>query len=159
MQKYRGVLGDLRRVLEDTAARLTGSGLTVGSRGWEARLELGKLCGVIGGRVEALGSGLEGGALSPRAEALLLGDIRHLEGQLAGHQAILADPDLRSAPGRGYVAAEGLHGRAGFDAEWRAGLHDPSTGALTETGLLDLDDRIDQIRSQRRSLPSSDRHE
>jgi len=38
MQKYRGVLGDVRRILEDTAARLTGSGLTVGSRGWEARI-------------------------------------------------------------------------------------------------------------------------
>jgi hypothetical protein len=148
MQKYRGVLGDVRRVLEDTAARLTGSGLTVGSRGWEARLELGKLYGIIGGRMEALGSGLEGGALSPRAEALLLGDIRHLEGQLAGHQAILADPDLRSAPGRGYVAAEGLRTRAGDDADWRARLHDPSTGALTETGLFDLDHRIDRMRSE-----------
>jgi hypothetical protein len=159
MQKYRGVLGDVRRVLEDTAARLTGSGLTVGSRGWEARLELGKLYGVIGGRMEALGSGPEGGALSPRAEALLLGDIRHLEGQLAEHQAILADPDLRSAPGRGYVAAEGLLGGAGFDADWRAGLHDPSTGALTEKGHVDLEYRINRMRSERRSLLASDRHD
>jgi len=109
--------------------------------------------------MEALGSSLEGGGLSPRAEALLLGDIRHLEGQLAQHQAILADPGLRSAPGRGYVAAEGLHGTAGFDAEWRAGLHDPSTGALTEKGHVDLEYRINRMRSERQRLLASDRHD
>ena len=102
MLKYRGVLGNVRRALEDFAADLTGSGLTVGSRGWEARLELAKLPAILAARMDEL-SGL---SLHPQAEARVLADISGLQEQFRGHQAVMANPTLRDEPGRGFVAAE-----------------------------------------------------
>ena len=54
MKKYTGVLGAVRESLENAAAWLTGSGLQVGSRGWEARLEMAKLPAILDARIEAL---------------------------------------------------------------------------------------------------------
>nr|WP_268968568.1 annexin [Palleronia pontilimi] len=108
MQKYRGTLGNIRRALADMAATITGSGLQVGSRGWEARLEIGKLPAIIAERMDAL----SGRALTPDAEARVLADIARLEAQFHHHEAVFANPALRDQPGRGYVAAEdGAHPR------------------------------------------------
>ena len=102
MLKYRGLLGNVRRALEDFAAMLTGSGLTVGSRGWEARLELGKLPAILASRMDEL-AGLR---LHPAAEARVLADISGLEAQFGFNQAVMQNPALRGETGRGFVAAE-----------------------------------------------------
>lgn len=139
MLKYRGLLGGVRRSLEDFAAMLTGSGLTVGSRGWEARLELGKLPGILASRMDELA----GRRLHPAAEARALADIEGLQRQFQTHQAILANPRLREQSGRGFVAAEDTGGS--FD--W--GPSRTPEGKLTEAGVARLDDAVEAFRSGR----------
>lgn len=140
MQSYRGVLGNIRRALENAAALLTRSGLSVGSRGWEARLELGKLPAIIASRME----GLAGRAITPELEVRLRADLDHLQAQLAEHQRVLADPKLRGEPGRGHVAAEGS------DAFAKAPRRDES-GALTEVGEVELQSALRALRAARRA--------
>lgn len=125
MQSYRGVLGNVRRALENAAALLTRSGLSVGSRGWEARLELGKLPAIIASRME----GLAGRVVTPELEVRLRADLDHLQAQLSEHQHVLADPALRGERGRGFVAAEGA--QAGPPARHRR-------SAAVEEALSDL---------------------
>lgn len=140
MQSYRGVLGNVRRALENAAALLTRSGLSVGSRGWEARLELGKLPAIIASRME----GLAGRVVTPELEVRLRADLDHLQAQLSEHQRVLADPALRRQPGRGHVAAEGS------DAFARAPRRDES-GALTEVGEVELQIALRDLRAARRA--------
>ncbi len=102
MQKYMGLQGRVRAAL-DRLMRLVGLDGTpkVGTRAWEAHLELQKLDGIIQERQAAL-AGSDDAATRSRLEA----DIQHLEQQLATHEATLGRMDLN--PGEGYVAADGI---------------------------------------------------
>lgn len=102
MQKYMGVLGNIRRVLHDLVHSVNATGLTTTSRGWEAQLELQKLGGLIHERLDAL----SGQRLDAEGQARALGDFHALQLQFHEHEAILADPTLRNQPGRGFVAGE-----------------------------------------------------
>ncbi|MBK4216482.1 hypothetical protein JJJ17_11145 [Paracoccus caeni] len=102
MIKYRGLLGDIRRAWHDMLAQLSGSGMTIGSRGWEAQLELEKLPGLVFERMEAM----TGAGLSPQAQARMMSDFVALETQFHQHEVILSDPVARAEPGRGFVAGE-----------------------------------------------------
>jgi hypothetical protein len=102
MQRYRGTLGNVRRALFDAFAIGGRSGLTVGSRGWEAQLEIAKLSAVIVSRME----GLAGHTPTPELQARVHADIQSLENQLLINRMILSDAGLRGTAGRGYVAAE-----------------------------------------------------
>lgn len=97
MQRYQGLLGKLRQ-LKDWF-NLT----TVGTRGWEAKLELEKLPGIIHERMQRLAEG----GLTPEAHQKVVGEINHLSKQIDAHQKVLDTPELREQPGRGFVAAEG----------------------------------------------------
>jgi hypothetical protein len=96
MLRYRGILGRLRQ-LQDWFY-LT----SVGSRGWEAKLELEKLPGLVHERMQRLAKG----DLDVEAQARLLDEIDALSRQVDEHQRILETLELRDAPGRGFVAAE-----------------------------------------------------
>ena len=94
MQRYKGLLGKVRQ-LHDWFT-LT----TVGSAGWEAKLELEKLPGIIHERMQRLAEG----NLTPEATARIVDEINHLSGQIDKFQKVLDNPELRDAPGRGFVA-------------------------------------------------------
>ena len=94
MQRYKGLLGKLRQ-LHDWFT-LT----TVGSAGWEAKLELEKLPGIIHERMQRLAEG----NLTPEATARIVDEINHLSGEIDKFQKVLDNPELRDAPGRGFVA-------------------------------------------------------
>jgi hypothetical protein len=96
MRRYQGLLGKLRQ-LKDWF-NLT----TVKSAGWEAKLELEKLPGIIHERMQRLSEG----GLTPEAHTKLVDEINHLSREIDKYQKVLDTPELRDAPGRGFVAAE-----------------------------------------------------
>ncbi|WP_374298308.1 hypothetical protein [Paracoccus sp. (in: a-proteobacteria)] len=104
MQKYMGVLGNVRRVLHDLIHNANATGLTIGSRGWEAQLELAKLPAIIHERMDALARS----GPSPDAALRAQAEVRWLDAQLLRHRMILSDPRLAAQQGRGFVAAEDL---------------------------------------------------
>lgn len=118
MQRYQGLLGRLRQFAD--WFRLT----TVGSRGWEAKLELEKLPGIIHERMQQLSKG----SLSLDAQMKLMDEINGLSRQIDEHRRILESPDLRDGPGRGFVAAERLQDPAEI-----AGLPTRDVGAPKRT--------------------------
>ncbi|SNR51306.1 hypothetical protein EYF88_10905 [Paracoccus sediminis] len=104
MQKYMGVLGNVRRVLHDLINNANATGLTIGSRGWEAQLELAKLPAIIHERMEALAKA----GSSPDAVLRAQSEVRWLDAQLLHHRTILSDPRLAAQQGRGFVAADDI---------------------------------------------------
>lgn len=104
MQRYTGVLGNVRRALHDLIHNANATGLTIGSRGWEAQLELAKLPAIIHERMEALAKA----GSSPDAALRAQAEVRWLDLQLLHHRMILSDPDLAAQQGRGFVAAEDI---------------------------------------------------
>lgn len=102
MRRYQGLLGKLRQAHD--WFNLT----TVGTLGWEARLELEKLPGIVHERMQQL----QGSTLTPERHAQLLNEITHLGNQIDMHQRVLDNLTLRDQPGRGYVAAEGMAAQA-----------------------------------------------
>ncbi len=104
MQKYMGVLGNVRRVLHDLIHNANATGLTVGSRGWEAELELLKLPAIIHERMEALSKA----GSSPDAALRAQAEVRWLDLQLLQHKITLSDPGLAAQQGRGFVAADDI---------------------------------------------------
>ncbi len=102
MQKYMGVLGNIRRALHDVIHGANATGLTVGSRGWEAQLEIAKLPAIIHERMDALAKA----GSTPDADLRAQADVRWLDAQLLRHKLILSSPTLSAQQGRGFVAAE-----------------------------------------------------
>lgn len=102
MQKYTGLAGQIRQSFENFAHWAGGSEVRIGKRGWEARLEMGKLPAIIDARLKAL----EGEMVTPDLAKRLQADIDSLTQQFHEHQAIFHDDALGGMEGRGYVAAE-----------------------------------------------------
>lgn len=101
MQKYTGLLGRIRTILEKMEAWFhLQDHISVGSKAWEARLEVQKLPFIIEERI----SRLQQADLTPDERRLILNDIANLEGQLARHQRAFDARD--TSEGRGFVAAE-----------------------------------------------------
>jgi hypothetical protein len=148
MQKYRGVLGEVRRRLENFGAILTDSGLTVGSAGWEARLEMSKLPSVIASRMDELA----GRAMTPELEARVMADLAHLESQYAHHSAVFMDAALRGAQGRGYVAADEAPPdtlaaiKAVEHGLEKGGPRRTNEGEITDRGRADLEYKLAKVR-------------
>jgi hypothetical protein len=102
MQKYTGLLGRVRTLLEKMDAWFhLQAHIAVGSTAWEARLEIQKLPFIIEERI----SRLHRTDLNPQERRFVLDDIAHLEQQLATHQKSFDARD--TSAGRGFVAAEG----------------------------------------------------
>lgn len=102
MQRYSGLSGRIRILKERIENWIGRNGEPpVGSRAWEAKLEIEKLPRIIDERLERLSSG----NLDAEAEADLRADIENLEQQLTQHQQTLDEMD--TDPGVGYVAANG----------------------------------------------------
>ena len=160
MQKYTGAAGRLRTAMENAGAAISRSGLKVGSRGWEARLELAKLPGIMAASLDGVGTR----PLTPAAEARLLADVAGIEAQIAQHRAVIDDPALRNAQGRGYVAADDPDTILRRVAETEAALKDGGTrmnnkGGITERGVIDLETKLGAAREilrQARSARLSD---
>jgi len=102
MDNLSGISGRVRVLLERIKDWVSRNGRPpIGSRAWEARLELEKLPGILRERMHRLAKG----DLTPAEFIDLDADIRHLRGQVRGYQAALDEMDVN--PGRGFVAAEG----------------------------------------------------
>jgi len=102
MQNYSGFSGRIRILKERIQKWISKNGEPpVGSRAWEAKLEVEKLPRIIDERLERLSKG----DLDADAQANLRTDIENLQQQLATHQKTLDEMDTN--PGRGFVAADG----------------------------------------------------
>jgi hypothetical protein len=98
MQRYEGVTGSLRSLLERVQAWRRGGGrIPEGSRAWEAHLELQKLPPMV----QALHAELAGRPLDDAARGRIETQIASLEAQIEHHAGALNDV----APGLGYVAS------------------------------------------------------
>jgi hypothetical protein len=101
MQNYSGFSGRIRILKERIQNWISKNGTPpVGSRAWEAKLEVEKLPRIIDERLERLSKG----DLDADAQANLRADIENLQQQLATHQKTLDEMDTN--PGVGFVAAE-----------------------------------------------------
>nr|MDJ0718706.1 hypothetical protein [Prochloraceae cyanobacterium] len=100
-RRYSGLVGKIRALIKRINDWITQNGEPpVGSRAWEAKLELEKLPQIIEARQALLASG----ELNPAATAKLVAEIAQLQRQLDRHQLTLDALDKR--PGKGFVAAE-----------------------------------------------------
>lgn len=145
MEGYSGLSGRARDLLNRLQRFIGLRGEPpVGSRAWEAKLEVEKLPRVIQERLDRLGRG----GLDPEAEAALRADVDNLQAQLARHEQTLADMD--ADPGAGYVAAEARRIDANqLDAN-RPRLEEPPAGAdpeLWEKYVNYYNERVSEIRS------------
>ena len=101
MQRYSGLLGRIRTLLERAESWFhLEEHIPVGSRTWEARLELQKLPAIIEERMR----GLSRPDLDPIDRVKILADVEHLSHQIDAHQRTIAARDI--SPGRGFVAAD-----------------------------------------------------
>ncbi|MEU0523068.1 hypothetical protein [Streptomyces niveus] len=99
MLRYGGLSGRVRQVLRQAAEWIGIHGAPpVGSRAWEAHLELQKLPKVIADRARAYADA------DPAARAELESELASLISQVETHAQTLKDWNLD--PGRGYVAAD-----------------------------------------------------
>ena len=94
MRRYQGLLGKLRQ-LKDWF-NLT----TVGSAGGRPGSSSEKLPGIVHERMQRLAEG----GLTPEAHTKLVDEINHLSGEIDKYRKVLDTPELRDAPGRGFVA-------------------------------------------------------
>ena len=102
MQRYSGFSGRIRILKDRIQNWISKNGVPpVGSRAWEAKLEVEKLPRIIDERLERLSKG----DLDADAQANLRADIENLQQQLAQHQKTLDEMDTN--PGVGFVAAQG----------------------------------------------------
>lgn len=113
MLKYSGLGGKLRRLVDrfaDLFSGPEGKRPEVGSRAWEAKLELTKLDRMMRERHAELAQIADQPAdkRNPARRAELLNDLDVLESQFNEHAAVFNAIELATAEGRGYVAAEGL---------------------------------------------------
>jgi hypothetical protein len=108
MLRYSGLSGRVR-VLWEQLLRLLGSEApAVGTRAWEAKLELAKLPKIIQNRVAQLANP----KLTETQRADLIDEIAGYEDQVDEHARLIADMNLDpSAGGRKYVAATGTRRR------------------------------------------------
>ena len=142
MQRYQGLLGKLRQFRD--WFNLT----TVGTTGWEAKLELEKLPGIIHERMQRLSEG----GLSPEAQTRLIDEVNHLSRKIDEHQAVLNSPELREQPGRGFVAAparptrEPIEGVSVKEPERTPeGMREHELSLVTDSPLGKLHDKVYQI--------------
>jgi hypothetical protein len=104
MLGYRGISGRIRVALERYKAFIVGGGTPppVGSRAWEAKLEIDKLPRIIRDRMQKLEAGVDAATA-----ARLQSEVEYLTGQLDRHTQTFERMELEA--GRGHVAAEGEH--------------------------------------------------
>jgi hypothetical protein len=113
MLRYSGLGGKLRRLVDHFTNLFSGpegKRPEVGSRAWEAKLELTKLDRMMRERHAELAQIADQPAdkRDPARQAELLNDLDVLESQFNEHAAVFNAIELATAEGRGYVAAEGL---------------------------------------------------
>ena len=104
MLQYQGVSGLVRVLIERVSGMLVPGRAVprVGSRAWEAMLEVRKLPEIIDYRARTLVESAD-----PEVIARATADLEYLRAQLERHQSTLDRWDLEQ--GVGYVAAEGSH--------------------------------------------------
>jgi hypothetical protein len=112
MERYSGLLGRVRLLLKRIRNWITQNGEPlVGSKAWEAKLEVEKLERIIQNRLER--ESQEGISLEKAIK--LEEEIKYLSQQLQRHQQTLDQMELD--PGVGYIAADGIPKIDGLEAE------------------------------------------
>ena len=105
MRRYQGFSGRVRVLMERVRAWFSAHpGAPIGSRAWEARLEVEKLPPIIEARARELADPETPAARREELDR----ELTSLESQLAQHQETLEA--MSADPGRGFVAAEGTSG-------------------------------------------------
>jgi hypothetical protein len=102
MLRYSGLSGRVRILLERLGALLGANEPPVGSRAWEARLELAKLPEIIRDRASRLAEP----NLTAEQRENLITELHSLEAQVQEHASVV--DSMNTDVGRGYVAAEGV---------------------------------------------------
>jgi hypothetical protein len=101
IQKYSGFSGRARILRDKLQSWITKNGKSsVGSRAWEAKLEVEKLSRITDSKLDSLSKN----NIDANTQARLQADINNLQQQLAKHQKALDEVD--TSPGKGYVAME-----------------------------------------------------
>jgi hypothetical protein len=103
MQQYSGLSRHVQRMKDQVQGWISKNGTpSVGSKAWEAQLEIDKLPKII----EERAGRLQSGGLDEKSQQRLETELADLKQQLATHQKTLKTMDRD--PGRGFVAAEGF---------------------------------------------------
>jgi hypothetical protein len=103
MKRYSGASYHVQRLKDRANGWIKRNGVPpVGSKAWEAKLEIDKLPHVINDRTKRLAEG----NLSPQERVKIEKEITHLEHQMEGYKKDFKAMD--KDPGKGFVAAEGL---------------------------------------------------
>ncbi|MEH2310931.1 MAG: aldo/keto reductase [Nostoc sp.] len=143
MQRYSGLLGVIRILKQQIQSWIRKNGKPpVGSRAWEAKLEIEKLPRIINERLERLSKA----DLDADTEASLRADIENLKQQLAQHQQTLDVMDTN--PGAGFVAMNSDNTKAPATRKRK------STQMLGESSAVPMRSRT-QRRNTRMSAESS----
>jgi RecG-like helicase len=112
MKRYSGMSFHVQKLKDRFDGWVSKNGTPpVGSKAWEAKLEIQKLPNIIADRTKRLSSG----DLTPQQRAKLEQEVTHLEHQLDGYKKDFKTMD--KDPGKGFVAAEGFPKKALPDAE------------------------------------------
>jgi hypothetical protein len=101
MKRYSGMSFHAQKLKDRLSGWVKRNGVPpVGSKAWEAKLEVEKLPHIISDRTERLAKG----DLTPKEREKLEREVTHLEHQLEGHQKDFKVMD--KDPGKGFVAAD-----------------------------------------------------
>ncbi len=136
MQRYSGFTGRVRMLKDRLQNWISRNGEPpVGTKAWEAKLEIDKLPRIIEDRLEQLSRG----DVDPNKKAALQADIDNLEQQLAQHQQTLDEMD--TDPGVGFVAAQARqYNGAITQLDQAHGLLQHSEVDLTNHGITTIQD-------------------
>jgi hypothetical protein len=122
MKRYSGMSFHAQKLKDRFEGWVSRNGTPpVGSKAWEAKLEIQKLPNVIADRTKRLSSG----DLTPQQRTKLEQEVTHLEHQLDGYKKDFKAMD--KDPGKGFVAAKGTP------------LSKKELNALKEAGLTDAE--------------------
>jgi hypothetical protein len=102
MKRYSGMSFHAQKLKDRIEGWVSKNGTPpVGSKAWEAKLEIQKLPNIIADRTKRLSSG----DLTPQQRTKLEQEVTHLEHQLDGYKKDFKAMD--KDPGKGFVAADG----------------------------------------------------
>jgi hypothetical protein len=143
MKRYSGASFHAQKLIDKIEGKIKGHGtLEVGSKAWEANLEVKKLKRIIAHRSK---SAQNGNALTPEQKNKLDSDVTHLEHQLKHYERDLKNRD--KSQGKGHVAAKAKDSAGKELAEKRKYPKAPDGHhwTLGENGQLRLDRKTERL--------------
>jgi hypothetical protein len=185
MKRYSGMSFHAQKLKDRLSGWVKRNGVPpVGSKAWEAKLEVEKLPHIISDRTERLAKG----DLTPKERERLEREVTHLEHQLEGYQKDFNVMD--KDPGKGFVAAESAgskrakregypeaedgyrwvldNGKLRYDrdaqrlpdgSERPQRAYDPATGKFVDVDTDVVQPKVKPDKAERRAIPQSEQSE